>query len=219
MNAEKSLMEELYASTLKDIKEGEVSKGTIAAITAKEVIVDIGFKSEGFVPIEEFRNPAELAVGQSIEVLIENIEDDHGRLIFSFAKAERLKGWQKLSDDINEGDILEGRVMRAVKGGYIVDVFGIEAFLPMSLSAFKGLSNHDITAHNYKFVVAKMNKQRRNLILSRREMVQKEREEVREKLWAELKKGQKRRGSVKGITDFGAFIDLGEWMGFCISLI
>ncbi len=209
MNAERSLMEELYASTLKDIKEGEVSKGTIAAITAKEVIVDIGFKSEGFVAIEEFRNPAELAIGQSIEVLIENIEDDHGRLILSFAKAERLKGWQKLSEDINEGDILEGRVMRAVKGGYIVDVFGIEAFLPMSLSAFKGLSNHDITTHNYKFVVAKMNKQRRNLILSRREMVQKEREEVREKLWAELKKGQKRRGSVKGITDFGAFIDLG----------
>jgi small subunit ribosomal protein S1 len=209
MNAERSLMEELYASTLKDIKEGEVSKGVIAAITAKEVIVDIGFKSEGFVAIEEFRNPAELAVGQSIEVLIENIEDDHGRLILSFAKAERLKGWQKLSDDIHEGDILEGRVIRAVKGGYIVDVFGIEAFLPMSLSAFKGLSNHDITTHNYKFVVAKMNKQRRNLILSRREMVQKEREEVREKLWAELKKGQKRRGSVKGITDFGAFIDLG----------
>ena len=109
MNAEKSLMEELYASTLKDIKEGEVSKGIIAAITAKEVIVDIGFKSEGFVPIEEFRNPAELAIGQSIEVLIENIEDDHGRLILSYAKAERLKGWQKLSDDINEGDILEGR--------------------------------------------------------------------------------------------------------------
>ena len=206
---ERSLMEELYASTLKDIKEGEVSKGTIAAITAKEVIVDIGFKSEGFVPIEEFRNPAELAVGQSLEVLIENIEDDHGRLILSFAKAERLKGWHKISDDINEGDILEGKVMRAVKGGYIVDVFGIEAFLPMSLSAFKGLSNHDITTHNYKFVVAKMNKQRRNLILSRREMVQKEREEVREKLWSELKKGQKRRGSVKGITDFGAFIDLG----------
>src|SRR5476651_2240722 len=125
MSAEKSLMEELYASTLKDIKEGEVSKGVIAAITAKEVIVDIGFKSEGFVPIEEFRNPAELAVGQSIEVLIENIEDDHGRLILSYAKAERLKGWQKISDDINEGDILEGKVMRAVKGGYIVDVFGI----------------------------------------------------------------------------------------------
>ena len=94
INAERSVMEELYASTLKDIKEGEVSKGTIAAITAKEVIVDIGFKSEGFVPIEEFRNPAELAIGQSIEVLIENIEDDHGRLILSFAKAERLKGWQ-----------------------------------------------------------------------------------------------------------------------------
>ncbi len=206
---EKSLMEELYASTLKDIKEGEVSKGTIAAITAKEVIVDIGFKSEGFVPIEEFRNPTELVIGQQLEVLIENIEDDHGRLILSYAKAERLKGWQKISDDMNEGDIIEGRVVRAVKGGYIVDVFGVEAFLPMSLSAFKGLSNNEITTTNYKFVVAKMNKQRRNLILSRREMVQKEREQVREQLWGQLKKGQKRMGVVKGITDFGAFIDLG----------
>ena len=206
---DKSVMEELYASTLKDIKEGEVSKGIIAAITQKEVIVDIGFKSEGFVPIEEFRNPAELVVGQSLEVLIENIEDDHGRLILSYSKAERLKGWQKIADDLNEGDIIEGRVVRAVKGGYIVDVFGVEAFLPMSLSAFKGLSNNDITTTNYKFVVAKMNKQRRNLILSRREMVQKEREEVRGKLWGELKKGQKRKGVVKGITDFGAFIDLG----------
>ena len=205
----KSLMEELYESTLKDIKEGEIIKGTVAAVTQKEVIVDIGFKSEGFVPIEEFRNPAELVVGSQIEVLIENIEDDHGRLILSYGKAERLKGWQKISDDINEGDVVDGRVARAVKGGYIVDVFGIEAFLPMSLSAFKGISNNDITTKTFKFVVAKMNKQRRNLILSRREMVQKEREEVREKLWGELKKGQKRKGAVKGITDFGAFIDLG----------
>lgn len=202
-------MEEMYASTLRDIKEGEVSKGTIAAINLKEVIVDIGFKSEGFVPIEEFRNPTELTVGQQLEVLIENIEDDNGRLILSYSKAERLKGWQKIADDLNEGDTVEGKVVRAVKGGYIVDVFGVEAFLPMSLSAFKGLSNFDITTHTYKFVVAKMNKQRRNLILSRREMVQKEREEVREKLWSELKKGQKRKGVVKGITDFGAFIDLG----------
>lgn len=206
---QKSLMEELYESTLRDIKEGEIAKGTIAAITQKEVIVDIGFKSEGFVPIEEFRNPSELTVGNQIEVLIENIEDDEGRLVLSFAKAERLKGWQKISDSINEGDIIEGKVVRAVKGGYIVDVHGVEAFLPMSLSAFKGLSNNDITVTTYKFVVAKMNKQRRNLILSRREMVAKERDEVREKLWGELKKGQRRRGSVKGITDFGAFIDLG----------
>ena len=205
----KSVMEELYESTLKDIKEGEIVKGTVAAVTQKEVIVDIGFKSEGFVSIEEFRNPAEIIVGSLIEVLIENIEDDHGRLILSYGKAERLKGWQKISDDINEGDMVDGRVVRAVKGGYIVDVFGIEAFLPMSLSAFKNISNNDITTRTFKFVVAKMNKQRRNLILSRREMVQKEREEVREKLWGELKKGQKRKGAVKGITDFGAFIDLG----------
>jgi len=105
--------------------------------------------------------------------------------------------------------VVDGRVIRIVKGGYIADISGVEAFLPMSLSAFKGFHNDDIMARSYKFMVAKMNKQRRNLILSRREVVQKEREENREVLWAKLEKGQRRAGVVKGITDFGAFIDLG----------
>ena len=205
----KSIMEELYVSTLKDIKEGEIVKGKVISVNAKEVIVDIGFKSEGFVAVEEFYNIEEIKIDQEIEVLIENIEDDHGRLVLSYGKAEKLKGWQKIANDINEGDVIDGKVVRAVKGGYIVDTFGVEAFLPMSLSAFKGHSNNDIVNHKFKFLVAKMNKPRRNLILSRREIMQKEREEVREKLWGELKKGQKRPGVVKGITDFGAFIDLG----------
>ncbi len=176
MSDNRSMMDELYASTLKDIKEGEIVKGSIVAVTNKEVVVDIGFKSEGFVDIEEFRGHDQLTVGQQIDVLIEVIEDDHGRLVLSHGKAEKLKGWQKISDEINEGDLVEGKIVRVVKGGYIVDVYGVEAFLPMSLSAFKGLSNHEIMAHKYRFLVAKMNKQRRNLILSRREMVQKERE-------------------------------------------
>jgi small subunit ribosomal protein S1 len=204
-----AMMDELYASTLKDIKEGEIVKGTIVAVTNKEIVVDIGFKSEGFVPIEEFRSRDDVNIGQQIEVLIEVIEDDNGRLVLSFERAEKLKGWQKISDEINEGDLVDGKIVRVVKGGYIVDVYGVEAFLPMSLSAFKGLSNNEIMSHKYRFLVAKMNKQRRNLILSRREMVQKEREEVREKLWGQLVKGERRRGAVKGITDFGAFIDLG----------
>lgn len=206
---QKSLMEELYNSTLKTFVEGQIVVGTIVAKNNNEVIVDIGFKSEGFVELEEFRNPAELTIGQVIDVLIETIEDEDGRLVLSHSKAERLKGWQKIADVINEGDAIDGRVVRIVKGGYIVDVSGVEAFLPMSLSAFKGMSNDSITSQDYKFVVAKMNKQRRNLILSRREVVQKEREENRETLWGQLSKGQRRVGVVKGVTDFGAFIDLG----------
>ncbi|NTV29737.1 MAG: 30S ribosomal protein S1 [Candidatus Omnitrophica bacterium] len=205
----KSLMEELYGKTLKTFEEGQIVQGTIVAKGKDEVTVDIGFKSEGFVLLEEFRNPALVEVGQVLDVLIETIEDEEGKLVLSHSKAEKQKGWVKIADVINEGDVVEGRVIRIVKGGYIVDVQGVEAFLPMSLSAFKGVHNEDIMARPYRFMVAKMNKQRRNLILSRREVVQKEREENREVLWNQLIKGQRRTGVVKGITDFGAFIDLG----------
>jgi len=208
-DTKQSLMEEMYNDTFRDIKEGEIVKGTIVALDEKEAVVDIGFKSEGFVSVDEFRNLENLEVNNEIEVLIESIEDDHGRLILSRLKAEKLKGWMKLGDSINEGDMVDGRIVKQVKGGFIVDVEGVEAFLPMSLSAFKGVPLDDVMANKFKFQVAKLNKARRNLILSRREVVQKEKEQVRDKLWDELNKGEKRAGIVKGITDFGAFIDLG----------
>ncbi len=205
----KSGLAQLYEKTFRNIKEGEIVKGFIVALSDKEVVVDIGFKSEGFVSVEEFRDKGELSLNQEIDVLIESMEDDEGRLILSHAKAEKLKGWQKMMVDVDEGEVVEGRVLKQVKGGYMVDVHGVEGFLPMSLSAFKGFQSEEITSRKYKFQVAKINKQRRNLILSRRDIFQKERDEVREKLWAELKKGQTRKGTIKGITDFGAFIDLG----------
>lgn len=204
-----SMMAEWYASTVKKIEEGHIVKGRIVAITPKEAVIDIGFKSEGFVPLEEFRNREELVLDHEIEVLVESVEDEEGRLVLSRAKAEKVKGWQKVMVDIEEGHVVEGRVVKLVKGGYMVDVEGVEAFLPMSLSAFKGYSNDNIMTNKFNFQVAKINKQRRNLILSRRDIFQKERDQVREKLWGELKKGERRKGTVKGITDFGAFIDLG----------
>lgn len=204
-----SVMESLYNETFRDIKEGEIVKGKVVAFNDKEAVVDIGFKSEGFVSIDEFRNEENLVIDKEIEVLIENIEDEEGRLILSHLKAEKLKGWLRLGDDIKEGDSVEGRVVKQVKGGFIIDVHGVEAFLPMSLSAFKGVLPSQIMANKYNFHVAKLNKLRRNLILSRREVVQKEKEAVRDALWDKLEKGQKRQGTVKGITDFGAFIDLG----------
>jgi len=165
--------------------------------------------AEGFVLSDEFRNKEDLVVDKEIDVLIESIEDEDGRLVLSKMKAEKVKGWQKVMVDTEEGHVVEGRIVKQVKGGYMVDVDGVEGFLPMSLSSFKGYSTEDVMANKYNFQVAKINKQRRNLILSRRDIVQKEREQVREKLWGELEKGQKRKGMVKGITDFGAFIDLG----------
>jgi small subunit ribosomal protein S1 len=209
MSITQAEMEELYASTMRDIREGEIVTGKIVALTAKEAVVDIGFKSEGFVPIEEFRDKEDLQIDKEIEVLIESVEDEDGRLILSKGKAEKVKGWQRVMLDVEENDVVDGRVFKQVKGGYMVDIEGVEGFLPMSLSAFKGFSFDQIASSKYKFQVAKINKLRRNLILSRRDLYQKERDHVREKLWGELDKGQVREGTVKGITDFGAFIDLG----------
>ena len=204
-----SLMAQLYKDTFRNIKEGEIVKGRVVALSEKEAVVDIGFKSEGFVALEEFRNVDDFKVGTEVEVLVESVEDDEGHLILSRVKAEKLKGWAQLGDTINEGDEVQGRIVKQVKGGFIADVNGIEAFLPMSLSAFRGVSLDDIMTRKYSFQVAKLNKLRRNLILSRREIVQKEKDVVKDELWSKLIKGQKRMGVVKGITDFGAFIDLG----------
>ncbi len=210
MNQDKQTsMAEMYNHTFREITEGDIVKGRIVALSDKEAVVDIGFKSEGFVPVEEFRNLENLRLNSEIEVLIESIEDDEGRLILSRSKAEKLKGWMKMGDSINEGDDVEGRIVKQVKGGFIVDVEGVEAFLPLSLSAFKGIPASEIMTNKFRFQIAKLNKARRNLILSRREVVQKEKEVARDKIWSDLSKGQKRKGVVKGITDFGAFIDLG----------
>lgn len=202
-------LSEMYNDTFREVTEGEIVKGRIVALNEKEAVVDIGFKSEGFVPVEEFRNLENLRINSEIEVLIESIEDDDGKLILSRSKAEKLKGWMKLGDTIKEGDDVEGRIVKQVKGGFIVDVEGVEAFLPLSLSAFKGTPASEIMANKYRFQIAKLNKARRNLILSRREVVQKEKEVARDRIWGELQKGQRRKGVVKGITDFGAFVDLG----------
>lgn len=210
MKAEKqAAVTTIYDQTFRKLAEGDIVKGKIVAVNAKEVVIDIGFKSEGFVPAEEFHNPQDIQVGNEIDVLIESMEDEEGHLVLSRQKAEKLKGWMRLGETINEGDEVEGRIVKQVKGGFIVDVDGIEAFLPMSLSAFKGMSSNEILANKYSFKVAKLNRPRRNLILSRREVVQKEKEKAKGKLWTEFQKGQIRKGTVKGITDFGAFIDLG----------
>ncbi len=205
----KSTMEQMYYQTVKEIREGEIIKGVIIGISTKEIVVDIGFKSEGFVPAEEFLDRDELKNGQEVDVLVESIEDEDGRVILSHAKAEKLKGWEKISDHLKEGDVVDGRVVKQVKGGYMVNVHGVEGFLPLSLSSFKGVPPQEIMANKYKFQIVTMNKERRNLIFSRRDVVQKERELARAKLWDLLKKGEKRLGTVKSITDFGAFIDLG----------
>ncbi len=208
MSQAKSELEELYNQSIKVIKEGQVITGKIVAIKSKEVLVDVGFKSEGIVAITEF-SKQDLEVGKEVELFIETIENDAGNIILSREKAIRVQGWDKIVKFSHDGTMVEGRPIKKVKGGFLVDVMGIEGFLPLSLSAFKNMADKDILYKPYGFKIVKINNLRRSIILSRREAVQKERDFAKDKIWQELKIGNIVSGTVKAITDFGAFIDLG----------
>lgn len=199
----------LYESSLKEVRDGQIIKGRIVKIGEKDVLIDIGYKSEGIITKEEFLLKDDLEVGKEIDVYVESRENDEGMVVLSLEKARKLYGWDRISSTSKEGDLVEGLIRRKVKGGYIVDIFGIEAFLPASLSCFKGVSDREILGGSFKFKIIKMNDLRRSLIVSRKEAIQQEKGEARDKLWGALKIGEVYTGTVKNITDFGAFIDLG----------
>jgi len=201
-------LEKLYENSFKIIKEGHVVQGKIVAIGPKEVMVDIGYKSEGTIAITEFQKD-ELEVGREIDVYVESTENDLGMVVLSKVKAGKLQGWDKIDKNFREGDLMDGTIKRKIKGGYLLDVCGIEGFLPISLSSFRNVSDQEILGKQFKFKLVKLNNLRHSIIVSRKEAVSKERVENREKLWTNLKIGEIRAGTVKGITDFGAFIDLG----------
>ena len=202
-------LDKFYEDSFKDLKEGEIVKGKIVAITSKEALIDIGYKSEGYISLSEFSNASALKVGDEVEVLLESKEDEEGRIVLSKWKAERKMGWEKIIEGYNEGDLIEGRVCRKVKGGLMVDV-GMEAFLPASLVVLRGFANlGQYIGQTLKFKIVKINKARRNIVVSRKDVLKHEHEEARTKLIHELKKDEIRQGVVKNITDFGAFIDLG----------
>jgi len=201
-------MEQLYNQSIKLIREGDVIKGRIVSIKPKEVLVDVSFKSEGVVSSAEFSKD-DLQVGKEIDFFVESIENDAGMIILSREKALRVKGWDKIVKNQQDGDLVEGRPTKKVKGGFLVDVMGIEGFLPASLSAFKGVSEKEILFNIFQFKIVKVNNLRRSIVLSRREAMQKEKEEAKVKIWDKLKIGEVSPGKVKAITDFGAFVDLG----------
>jgi len=206
---EKSELQQLYEQSLKEFHDGQIVKGKIVKIGPKEVLVDIGYKSEGIIPLEEFHLSQELEEGREVDVFIESIEDEEGRLILSREKARRLSGWDKISSSFKENDLIDGFIKRKVKGGFIIDAMGIDGFLPASLSAFKGLSDKEIIGKLFKFKIVKIHTLRKSLIVSRKDALQVEKEIAKEKLWQDLKIGEIYSGTVKNITDFGAFIDLG----------
>ncbi|MCM8766354.1 MAG: 30S ribosomal protein S1 [Candidatus Omnitrophica bacterium] len=205
----KEELAEIYATTIKALEEGSIVKGKIVDVRNNDVIVDIGYKAEGFLSRAEFVDPAGIKIGAEIDVYIDAIENEQGMVVLSKLKADRALGWERIVENYKEGDLIEGRVVRKVKGGFMVDI-GVEAFLPASLSGAKGPTVMDrLVGQTLKFRIVKMNKPRRNVIVSRKDVVLLEKEEAKKKMLESMKEGEIRPGIVKNITDYGAFIDLG----------
>jgi small subunit ribosomal protein S1 len=187
---------------------GEIVKGTIIEVRPKEVLVDIGYKSEGVIPGNEIVDMKAVKVGDEIDVLIEKLEDKDGMVVLSHEKAEFKKNWERILSICNEGGTINGKVKAAVKGGLIVNI-GVEAFLPASqIDVITPKNLAQFVGNNYDFKVVKINQERQNIVLSRRELIEQERNERRQKLLTEMTPGDIRKGTVKNLTDFGAFIDL-----------
>jgi small subunit ribosomal protein S1 len=202
-------MQELLAqSSFDKLKEGAIVQGTITEIRQNEVVVDIGGKSEGVVPASEFVDIGDLQIGSPIEVLVEKLEDQDGSPILSFDKAEQKKNWDNILTKFPEGSVATGRVKAKVKGGLIISI-GVDAFMPASHIDIQPPKNLDqYVGQTYDFKVLKINLERRNIVLSRRELIEEQRTSKRRALLDSIQPGQVRRGVVKNITDFGAFIDL-----------
>ena len=202
-------MEELLkSSTVDNLVEGSIIKGTIIEIRPTEVVVDIGGKSEGIVNANEFVDISELQVGSEIEVFLEKLEDREGNPVVSFDKAEQKKNWEKIVENCEEGSIIQGRVRSKVKGGLIVSI-GVDSFMPASQIDVQPPKNLDqYVGQTYDFKVIKINLDRKNIVVSRRELIEEQRMEKRRALLDDVKPGDTRRGQVKNITDYGAFVDL-----------
>jgi small subunit ribosomal protein S1 len=200
----------LYDESISGIQEGQIVNGTVVAITASEVLVDIGFKSEGAVSIREFSDPGSIEVGQEIEVFLESVEDQEGQVVLSKQKADFMRVWDKIKEAHDDGSTVMGRLQRRIKGGIVVDLFGVDSFLPGSQIDIRQVKNFDqFIGQEFPFKIIKLNKARRNIVVSRRAVLEEERESMRREIIKELEEGQVREGVVKNITDFGAFIDLG----------
>ena len=200
----------LYEESISGIKEGQIVNGTVVSVGPSEVMVDIGFKSEGAVSIKEFSDPAAIEIGQEVEVFLENVEDQEGQVVLSKQKADFMRVWDSIKDAHDTGNTVEGRLMRRIKGGIVVDLFGVEAFLPGSQIDIRQVKNFDqFIGQEFPFKIIKLNKARRNIVVSRRAVLEEERSRMREEIIKVLEEGQVREGVVKNITDFGAFIDLG----------
>ncbi len=198
-----------YEATLQEIQEGQILKGTVVEVRENEVLLNIGFKSEGVIALEEFGG-AEVKAGDEYDVFLEKIENQDGLVVLSKERADFLKVWDKIKIAHESGEVVTGLVDRRIKGGLVVKLWGVDTFLPGSQVALRQVPNlEDMIGEEIQCRIIKKNKRRRNVVVSRRIVLEQEREEKKRKLIAELEKGQVRKGVVKNITDFGAFVDLG----------
>ncbi len=199
-----------YESTISDVKEGEIVTGRVTAIEDGDVVVDIGYKSDGLVPINEFRDMPELKPGDEVELFVEKVEDARGQLVLSRRKAKLLRAWDRIRDSYHNGTVIKGTIISKTKGGLIVDVDGLETFLPGSQIDIKPIIDYDsYVGKTMEFKVVKINEQIKNAVVSHKALIESDLAEQREKILASLEKGQVLEGVVKNITDFGAFLDLG----------
>ncbi len=206
---EKAEMAQMYEETLKDFVEGSIVKGKIIEVRSNEALVDIGYKSEGLVDGNEFADLSAVNIGDEVDVLLDEIEDDNGMVILSKEKAEQKLQWERVLTSCKEGTVVTGVVQNRVRGGMIVDVDGVEAFLPGSqVDVIPVHHTDDYVGKTFEFKILKINEDRRNIILSRRELIEERLKVKKRELMSTIEVGQTRTGKVKNITDFGVFVDL-----------
>jgi small subunit ribosomal protein S1 len=207
---DKSALEKAYDETLGRVNENEVVDGTVISINKREVVVNIGYKSDGIIPVNEFRYNPDLKVGDTVEVYIENQEDKKGQLVLSHKKARASKSWERVNQALENKEVIKGYIKCRTKGGMIVDVFGIEAFLPGSQIDVKPIRDYDVfVGKTMEFQIVKINQEYKNVVVSHKALIEAELEAQKQEIISKLEKGQVLEGTVKNITNYGVFIDLG----------
>ena len=210
VNANKEDLAKAYDETLNKVSERQVTEGTVIALDKKEVIVDIGYKSDGIIPASEFRYNPDLKIGDKVEVYVENQEDKKGQLVLSHKKARLTKSWDRINSALDNDEIIQGYIKSRTKGGMIVDVFGIEAFLPGSQIDVHPIRDYDVfVGKTMEFKVVKINQEFRNVVVSHKALIEAELEAQKKEIISKLEKGQILEGTVKNITSYGVFVDLG----------
>ena len=207
---ERLKLEALYDTTLNAVLEREIVSGSIIGLTSKEAVINIGYKSDGLVPLTEFRHMPDLKIGDTVEVYVETAEDKNGQLILSHKKARAMKSWDRVNGSLEKDEIVTGFVKCRTKGGLIVDVFGIEAFLPGSQIDVKPIRDYDVyVGKTMEFKIVKINQEFKNVVVSHKVLIENELEKQKVEIMSKLEKGQVLEGTVKNITSYGVFMDLG----------